>query len=185
MSILFFLISIVCTLLSVACLLCAWMYYLRIPPFSPLAMGIYRYTNWLIVPLRKILPTHNRLDSASLVGAWLICLLQVILMLSLSHVYVGDNIWLIPITGLILLLRNLLDLIFWLCLIYALTSWLNPSSPAMTMFRTLLEPFLAPIRTLPLIRDAQRFDFSSLILMVICQFLSQFLLNLNPLPLYY
>ena len=34
----------------------------RLPPFNPLARAIYQATNWLVLPLRKIIPAGNKID---------------------------------------------------------------------------------------------------------------------------
>ena len=53
-----------------------WMQAVRVrPPFS-LGQFIFRLTDWLVLPLRRLLPALGRLDTASLVGAWLVVMVQ-------------------------------------------------------------------------------------------------------------
>ena len=77
----------------------------------------------------------------------------------------------IPLEALLVLAKNILNLVFWLTLFYAIMSWVNPLSPAMTLFRALLEPVLAPIRSLPVLNKMQGIDLSPLVLVIICQIL--------------
>lgn len=171
-SMLLFLIQIACTLFCAALLLCAWFYYLRIPAFNPLVSNVMQVSNWLVVPLRKVLPSSRRFDTGSLVAAYLTCAVQLFLMmLLLMGNQIAAVLIYIPLEALLLLLKNILNLIFWLTLFYAIMSWVNPLSPAMTLFRALLEPILTPIRSLPLLNRMQTIDLSPLVLIVICQFL--------------
>ena len=171
-SMLLFLIQIASTLFSAALLLGAWFYWLRIPAFNPLVANVTQLSNWLVLPLRKIFPSSRHFDTASLVAAYLTCAVQLLLMMTLI---MGSQITAvliyIPLEALLVLAKNILNLLFWLTLFYAIMSWINPLSPAMTLFRALLEPVLTPIRRLPLLNKVQAIDLSTLVLIIICQVL--------------
>lgn len=171
-SMLLFLIQIIGTLFCAALLLGAWFYWLRIPAFNPLVANVTQLTNWLVVPLRKIFPGSRRLDTASLVAAYLTCAVQLLLMLLLiMGGQIKPLLVYIPLEALLTLAKNILNLVFWLTLFYAIMSWINPLSPAMTLFRALLEPILTPIRNLPVLNRMQTIDLSPLVLIILCQFL--------------
>ncbi|MDO5666982.1 MAG: YggT family protein [Alcaligenaceae bacterium] len=171
-SMLLFLIQIIGTLFCAALLLGAWFYWLRIPAFNPLVANVTQLTNWLVIPLRKIFPSSRRFDTASLVGAYLTCAAQLLLMLLLiMGTQVQALLIYIPLEALLTLAKNILNLVFWLTLFYAIMSWINPLSPAMTLFRALLEPILTPIRNLPVLNRMQTIDLSPMVLIILCQFL--------------
>lgn len=65
------------------------MHAIRLHPFNPLSRFIYQVTNWLVMPLRKIIPAGNKIDWTSLVAVWLSALVYLVL------------IWLVVIGALI------------------------------------------------------------------------------------
>lgn len=171
-SMLLFLIQIVCTLFCAALILGAWFYWLRIPAFNPLVSNVTQLTNWLVVPIRRILPSSRYVDIGSLVAAYLTCAVQLLLTLLLvMGAQLGAVLIYIPLEAVLVLAKNILNLVFWLTLFYAIMSWINPLSPAMTLFRALLEPILTPIRRLPVLNKMQGIDLSPLVLVIICQIL--------------
>jgi YggT family protein len=80
------------------------------------------------------------------------------------------------LTGLLISLKWLFNVIVWVTLIQAILSWVNPLSPIMPVLYTLTAPLLDPIR-----RAMPRtggLDFSPLILLVIAQVLMMILNHL-------
>ena len=51
-----FLLNTVFTLFGAALLLRAWMQVVRMPPYNPVSNAVMQATNWIVLPLRKILP---------------------------------------------------------------------------------------------------------------------------------
>jgi YggT family protein len=78
-EILRFLLEIVFTLFGAALIARAWMHAIRLHPFNPLSRFIYQVTNWLVMPLRKIIPAGNKIDWTSLVAVWLSALVYLVL----------------------------------------------------------------------------------------------------------
>ena len=113
MTMILFLIQIIGTLFCAALLLGAWFYYLRIPAFNPLVANVTQFTSWLVVPLRKILPVTRRIDTASLLAAYITCVLQLLLAL---FIVLGSQaqalLSYLPFEGLLLLAKNALNLLF-------------------------------------------------------------------------
>lgn len=77
-EILRFLLEIAFTLFGAALIARAWMHAIRLHPFNPLARVIYQATNWLVLPLRKIIPAGNKIDWTSLVATWLSALVYLV-----------------------------------------------------------------------------------------------------------
>ena len=63
-----FLLDVAAGLLGGACLLRLYMQHQRIPFGNPVGRFVFALTDWLVLPLRKILPAMRRWDTASLVG---------------------------------------------------------------------------------------------------------------------
>ena len=107
-------------------------------------------TDWLVLPLRRVLPALGRLDTASLVAAWLIKLAQLTLLWSLLGAP-GSALALLP-ASMLALAQLAVSALSALVLIYALMSWLQPGSDLYYTLGRLCEPWLAPVRrVLPLI----------------------------------
>ncbi|MCD0505563.1 YggT family protein [Bordetella petrii] len=168
-DILQFLLEITFTLFGAALVARAWIHAVRLHPFNPLARGIYQVTNWLVLPIRKVVPAGNAVDWTSLVAAWLAALVFMALMWLLAT---GTLIpaTLLPrmlVSSLLMVVKWALNLIVWLTLLQAILSWINPMSPLMALLQTLTAPLLDPIRRL-LPRGAA-IDFSPLVLLILAQ----------------
>ena len=148
-----FLLQTVAVLLGVTLLARAYMNYLGIPGRNPLAQFTIALTDWLVRPLRRLVPAVGRFDMATLLAALLVAI--VFLGLRFLLVGVGMNSW--PWSGLLLmaliqLLRWALYLVLWLTLLHAVLSWVNPHAPIAPAVSMLVRPFLAPFqRALPLV----------------------------------
>ena len=178
-SIFTFLISTVFSLLISVFLLRAWMYWVRIHPFTPYARLINNITDWAITPLRAILPTGNKVDTASLLMAFLCAVVELLLMMSISGYGFAEGILLrLPVVALLMAVKWALSLATWVCIFQAILSWLNPMQPIMPVLNTLLAPLLDPIR-----RHMPRtgmIDFSPLVLILILQVLQIAVGSLMP-----
>ena len=71
-----FLLDVLVGLLGGACLLRLYMQIKRVPFGNPVGRFIFAVTDWLVLPLRRVLPAMGRWDTASLVGAYLLELTQ-------------------------------------------------------------------------------------------------------------
>jgi YggT family protein len=164
-----FLLNTAFTLFGAALLLRAWLQFVRMPPYNPVSGVVLQVTNWLVLPLRKIIPGVRGIDWASLVAALLTSIVYVVLMVVIAGV---DPLALMPsllIVALLSVIKCALYLVVWLTILMALLSWLNPSSPAMPILFQLTAPFLDPLRRiLPRIGGL---DLSPILLLIILQIL--------------
>src|SRR3546814_838144 len=165
-DILRFLLEIISTLFGVALIARVWTHAVRLHPFNPLARGIYQATNWLVLPIRKLIPAGNSVDWSSLFAAWLTALAYLVL---IWLVAVGSLIpaALLPAalgSSLLMVVKWALNLIVWLTLLQAVLSWINPMSPLMALLQTLTAPLLAPIRRL--LPRSSAIDFSPPVLLL-------------------
>ena len=76
LQILSFLLDVAAGLLGGACLLRLYMQLQRIPFGNPVGRFVFALTDWIVLPLRKILPGYKRWDFASLLAAYLFELAQ-------------------------------------------------------------------------------------------------------------
>jgi YggT family protein len=122
-------------------------------------------TNWLVMPLRKLIPSVGRIDSACLLGAYLVVLAKVLLIgLLLGNIPSIGGLLIVSILELIGLVLSILVV---LIIANVVLSWVGRGSPTQYMLSEILNPMLAPIkRILP---SMGPLDLSPLILLVAIQ----------------
>ncbi|MEK6423777.1 MAG: YggT family protein [Burkholderia gladioli] len=164
-----FLINTLFTLFGAALLLRAWMQAVRVPPYNPVTQAVLQATNWLVLPLRRVISGTRGVDWASVVAAVVTAFVYVVLMLSLGGFDVLSILPTLVIVALLTVAKWALNLVLWMTILMALLSWLNPRSPAMAILFPLTAPLLNPLRrVLPSIGGM---DLSPILLFVIVQVL--------------
>lgn len=160
-----FLLDVVAGLLGGACLLRLYMQLQRIPFNNPVGRFIFALTDWIVLPLRRVLPGYRRWDFASLVAAYLFQLAQYgILWLLLGRT---SNAGLVPLLALFGLVRLVISGAIGLVIVYAILSWVRADSPITDVIDRLTAPMLRPFRRMiPLVGG---FDLSPLALLVLLQ----------------
>jgi len=132
---------------------------------NPLAQAVLALTNWLVMPLRKLLPPLGRVDTASVVALVAVQLAATLIVFRLRGGALEPFLPLALLAAQALLLSVLL-LYTILIFLYALLSFVAPGvrSPATSLLASLCEPVLRPIRrVLPVIGGI---DFSPLVAIV-------------------
>lgn len=166
------LLEVAASVLGGACLLRLYMQYQRIPMSArsgnPLGRFIFALTDWLVLPLRRVLPAWGLWDLASLAGACLLVLVQYLLLWGLAGEPGGVGA--VPMLAGFGLLRLVISGLTALVIVYAVLSWMPTRSPLSDLVERLCAPLLRPIRrVLPLIGGI---DLSSLALLVLLQIVS-------------
>jgi YggT family protein len=161
------LIETAAAIFGAALLLRLYMNWAGMPSRNPLAQFVYALTDWVVRPLRRVLPAAGRFDTASLVAVLLLALIALALtdLVTAGLVYWDRALIRTPVT----VVRWALNLIFWMTIIYAVLSWVNPHAPIAPAVSMLLRPFLAPFqRIMPLVGG---FDLSPIALIVVVNIL--------------
>ena len=153
-----------------------FMLALRAPFHVPPGEFVVRLTNWLILPLRRLIPAWRAYDSASVVAAWLVALVQVMVLQLALKVFLsfGFGSWLDPmmwlgmgVLALVEIVRMTLVLFMGAALLQALFSWGNSAHPMARLAARLANPLLRPIRKL--VPPIGGVDLSSLLLLLLLQ----------------
>lgn len=163
-SIFVLIIDTAAIVLAGALLLRFWMQAVRVRPPMEVAQFTYQLTDWLVRPLRRVLPGAGGYDWASLIAAFLVALVATAFEVWLSGFFAPH----------IILLQALLRLCQWslygligLILIEAIFSWVNPHAPLAPFVRALNDPLMRPLRRIvPLIGTI---DLSPLVAIVLLQ----------------
>jgi YggT family protein len=128
---------------------------------DPLADAIVRVTNWLVLPLRRILPPIGKIDTATIVAVFAAAAARSGAMAALGGFGYGDLPSFVRSTA-VGLLDMVLRIYLFALLLYWLTSTIgsNGYAPGMRLLAQLCEPILKPVRRM--IPPIGRIDFSVL-----------------------
>jgi len=114
---------------------------------NPLVQAIARLTNPVILPLRRVLPSIGRLDTASLVAVLVAQVVRTGAVYALSGAGV-PGVPLLLLAAAIQLIDIALMVYWFAILVYVLLSWVSTDgySPLGRVLHDLCEPVLAPFR---------------------------------------
>lgn len=148
-----------------------YMQWLRVSFRNQLGRFVVATTDWLVQPVRRIVPGLLGLDLASLLGA-----------LAVRSGYLAIAFWLkrfsfgahagiaIPVVlaiAVVELLRFSVYLLIGVVLVSAVLSWVNPHAPLAPLFNGLSRPFLRPFQRL--IPPIAQVDLSPFVLLLALQ----------------
>jgi YggT family protein len=147
MNALYFLVDSVLTLALYVALLRLLLQWSRADFRNPIAQAVVKITNPLIMPLRRVLPPINKIDTASVVTVLIVTLADVVLMSMVRGFGVPPPVLLLRAAAL-LLATSVLWLYFYAIFLYALMSLIAQGSysPMQPLLTSLCEPILQPIR---------------------------------------
>jgi YggT family protein len=154
-----------------------YMQVCRVSFNNQIGIFVVELTNWLVRPLRRVLPGLHGLDLASLLPAYL---LQVILAAVVLLLRGGMEVWspevVLPLVlwrGVLATMRLSIYLLIGALIVQAVLSWVSPYSPMCQPVSQLTTPVLRPIQRL--IPPIGAIDLSPLIAIVLAQLFLIFL----------
>ncbi|MDP2263990.1 MAG: YggT family protein [Hydrogenophaga sp.] len=176
MRVVFYLLDTLFFFLVAAALLRAWMNHLRINMSAQPGRLAIAMTDWLVSPVRRILPrslTQSMVDWGSLMAAVLLALayggVWLILATGLTQTAASPAamVLAIPAMAFKLILRTVLQGLMVMLLAYAILSWVQPHAPVQATLERLCAPLLRPLRrVIPLVGGV---DLSVLVLIILLQ----------------
>jgi len=163
-SIFMLIVDTAASVLAGVLLLRFWMQVVQVRPPASVGQFVFQLSDWLVKPLRRILPGIGGYDWASLVGAFLVVLLSIVAAVGFVNGFAFQPI----------ILYSLLRFCEWIfygfmaaLIIEAIFSWVNPYAPLAPFVRALNEPLLKPLRrVVPLIGNI---DLSPLVALILLQ----------------
>ena len=125
-----------------------WMQWVHADFRNPIGRFIISLTNPVVIPMRRILPSFRSVDTATLLLAYALAVLSILILVSLS----GQNYSWISLLSFSLgkVIDASINIFMLAILVQILASWLNPHAyhPALDIARAIAEPLLAPARRL-------------------------------------
>jgi YggT family protein len=145
-----------------------WMQAIRVRPPMSIAQFIFTLTDWLVRPLRRLLPGVGGYDWASLIGAFLIVLVA------------SSVMFLAGWSGYTVVLYAVFRVLNWIIygfmgqlIIEVVFSWINPHAPLAPFIRALNDPLLRPLRRV--IPPVGGLDLSVLVALILLQIIKYLL----------
>ena len=167
----------VATILAAILLLRFWMQAVRVRPPSSIGQFMFQLTDWMVKPLRRIVPGVGGYDWASLLGAFLVALLLVVV-----HFWMAAalSVQTVLVMSVLRLLQWVLYGFMGLIIIEVIFSWVNPHAPLAPLVRALTDPLMRPLRrVIPLIGSI---DLSPLVAFILLR-IALYLVDALLLPL--
>jgi YggT family protein len=168
-QILWLVIETVGSLLAVACALRAYAHRVHLNPRNPISQFVSALTDWIVLPLRKLIAPGRTMDWASVLAASLLATVTSLLFFLVVGGVTVPNPGSVLLLAAIWLVRWTIWLVIGLVIVQAILSWVNPYAPLAPAIQQLTQPILEPIRrVVPLIGGV---DLSPLVLIVLLQIL--------------
>ncbi len=148
-QILLFILDTVCGFLTLALLVRFAMQWARVPFRNPLGQFIVAVTDWMVRPVRRLIPGLFGLDMASLFLAWLWQVAYQGIALGFTGVLLAVSpapIFVVAALALLEVAKISLYLVIGAVIVSAVFSWVNPHAPLAEVFNTLTRPLLRPFR---------------------------------------
>ena len=165
------------TVFAAVFLLRFWAQAVGVRPPEQAAGFIFKLSNWLVLPLRQVVPPLGGYDWPCLIGTALAAVFAVLPVVWMTEHF---NAWFVMLAST----QQVLNWIFYgfmaLIALEAIFSWVNPDAPLAPFVGALNEPLLRPLRSL--IPPLGGIDLSMLValilLRVVLQLLSSLLVSL-------
>lgn len=164
-----FLVGILFTLYLMVVLLRLWLQLAKADFYNPMSQFVVRVTHPIVGPLRRVIPSIGNFDTATLVLAFAIAVLNV-WVLAMLRGYSGFDPVAILISAFIYMLSEAAQLVIYVLIIRAILSWVSQgNNPLEHLFHQLTEPLVAPIRRV--IPAVGGLDLSPMILIILLMFI--------------
>ncbi|NHZ38793.1 YggT family protein [Massilia violaceinigra] len=167
-------VDTIASILGGVLLLRFWMQAIRVRPPPQIGQFIFTLTDWMVLPMRRVIPGVGGYDWASLVGAFLV------VALASAIVYFGAPYELVALMSLYTFLTWILYGFMGTLLVEVILSWVNPQAPMAPFIQALNEPLLRPLRkVVPPIGGIDLSVMVALILIKIVHLLVQMMFGLR------
>ncbi|MDT8281739.1 MAG: YggT family protein [Gammaproteobacteria bacterium] len=144
--------------------------------YNPISQFTVKATQPLVVTARRVIPSIGKIDSATLVLVFILILLKLLLLFSLSGL--SFNAVQLLIRGLYDLISLTFDIFIVALFVQAILSWINPDPyhPVSTLLRNLTYPVLRPVQKY--VPPISGIDLSTLVALIGLMFLKRLVLSL-------
>ena len=176
-EVLWLIVETVGSLLAAACVLRLWMVWQGMALRDPVGHFVFTFTEWLVRPIRAIVPRRGHFDGSCLLAALLLAFVLAVVFVLLYSPR-APSFGAVALLAVLWLARWALWLVIGSLLLQVILSWVNPHAPIAPMIERLTEPLLAPVqRRLPRLGGL---DLSPLVVILLAQVILTVLRSLQP-----
>lgn len=166
-NVLVFLIHTLFTLYIGAIIIRAILAMTRADFYNPISQFLVTITNPVLVPLRKILPSIGRIDTASWVLVFGLKALEIFLLFSIQGIQINPASLLLGAIFQVLIM--IISIFLYAVIIRAILSWFAGANmgpnPLVSILHSITEPLLAPARKI--IPPIGMFDLSAMVVIIV------------------
>ena len=147
---------------------------------NPITQAILKITSPVVVPLRRIIPPVGRVDTATVLVAFIIQYLLIMLILLIFGK--SATIGTIALTAVVDLVLLMLRLFVFAIIIRVILSWISPGgyNPALAIIHALTDRVLLPFRRI--IPPLGGLDLSPLVAIILITAVTIVVAGFKPLP---
>ena len=147
---------------------------------NPITQAIMKITSPVVVPLRRIIPPVGRVDTATVLVAFIIQYLLILLILLIFGR--TADVGTIALTAVVDLVLLLLRLFVFAIIIRVILSWISPGgyNPALAIIHALTDRVLLPFRRI--IPPLGGLDLSPLVAIILITAVTIVVAGFKPLP---
>jgi YggT family protein len=147
---------------------------------NPITQAILKITSPVVVPLRRIIPPVGRVDTATVLVAFIIQYLLIMLILLIFGK--SATIGTIALTAIVDLVLLMLRLFVFAIIIRVILSWISPGgyNPALAIIHALTDRVLLPFRRI--IPPLGGLDLSPLVAIILITAVTIVVAGFKPLP---
>lgn len=162
-------------------LLRLWMPWMGADFRNPIAQAILKLTSPVVIPVRRIVPPIGRLDTATVLVAFIIQYITILLVLLILGRTAGFAA--IAVTAIVNLALLTLRLFVFAIIIRVILSWVAPGgyNPAIAIIHTMTDRILQPFRRA--IPPMGGLDLSPLFAIILLMAATIVVAGLKPLPI--
>ena len=166
-NVLTFLIHTLFTLYIGAIIIRAILAMNRADFYNPISQFLVTITNPLLVPLRKIIPSIGKIDSASWVLIFGLKALEIFLLLIIRGIQANPEA--ILVATILQVIIMIVSIFLYAVIIRAILSWFAGTNmgpnPLISILHSITEPLLAPARKI--IPPIGMFDLSAMVVIIV------------------
>ena len=173
MNAVIFLVDTLFGLYLMVVLLRIWLQLAQADFYNPLSQFIVKATHPVVGPLRRIIPSFGRLDTASLLFALVIAAAKIVVLSLISYGAVSNPLGIL-ITSVYIVIGEALRLILYVLIIRAVLSWVSQGqNPIEFLMQQLTEPLISPVRRI--IPAMGGLDLSPMVVIIVLLFVMKLL----------
>ncbi|MWP61660.1 YggT family protein [Gilliamella sp. Pas-s25] len=177
MTSLYFLCKTILTLCLYILILRLWMQTARVNFYNPFTQFIVKITQPIIGPLRQVIPSIKRMDTATWVLLYFVAVIKIVFIF--YYGMINTPMWSSEylLYAIAAIAHAFGYLLFWLLLFRAISSWVSRGqSGADELLAQLTEPLISPIRRI--VPPIGMIDISFMIFVFILMFLNMLAIDI-------